>query len=39
MSGGLLDVRDTKVKDGAYAPEEFILMRVMNMPDAIMSVI
>lgn len=38
MRGSLLDVRDTKVKDGASAPEEFTLMRAMNMPDVIMSV-
>lgn len=34
----MLDVTDTKVKDGVSAPEEFRLMRVMNMPDEIMNV-
>lgn len=33
MGGGLLDVKDTKVKDKISAPKEFSLMRVMNMPD------
>lgn len=35
MGGGLLDVRDTKVKGEVFASEEFSLMRVMNMPDTI----
>lgn len=34
----MLDVRDTKVKDEVFAPEEFSLMRGMNMPDTIMNV-
>lgn len=33
-----LGVRDTKVKDVVSAPEEFSLMREMNMPDAVMNV-
>lgn len=31
MGGGLLDVRDTKVKGEVFAPEEFM----RNMPDTI----
>lgn len=31
MGGGLLGVRDTKVKDGISALEEFSRMREMNM--------
>lgn len=38
MGGGLLDINDTKVKDEVSAPKEFSLMRVMNMPDAIMNI-
>lgn len=35
MGGGLLHARDTEVKDEVFAPEEFSLKRVMNVPDTI----
>lgn len=34
----MLGVRDTKVKDGVSVPEEFSLMREMNVPDATVNV-
>lgn len=33
-----LGVRDTEVKDGASVPEEFSMIREMNVPDAIMNI-